>query len=175
MKIRGLFTYTALVALLPLGVAWAQSTGGAKTATDTETHTTMVSTQVETSQSDVGAATADTGQSGDTVVTRTKSLDSSRLDLRYAGTTITDGGTGNALALVFTGEFAPTGDFSDYIMVIDASGRHVAGRWRVSNNAKVLFFPVAQAGEYRVILTPGLQDSDGEILRQRYHGTIDVK
>ncbi len=175
MSVRNGIILTALVMLLPLGIAVAEDNPGP--ATKAESHTTKVSAQIDALQPVMVASKEKQPEADDdnAVIKRTYDLGVQPLDLRYAGTTTTDGGTGNALALVFTRDFAPEGSFSDYILVIDAEDHHVGGRWHVASNARVLFFPIAEAGEYRVILTPGLKDRNGDVLRQRYQGTIIVK
>lgn len=95
--------------------------------------------------------------------------------LRYASSVPTLGGSGHALALVFANSFAPKGNFSDYIIVIDAQGDHIGGHWRVAARHNVLLFPVPARGTYHVILTPGLSSAQGNILRTRFSGRLTVQ
>lgn len=173
MQLReGILISTLVLAPSLVAMAGTSSTG-ADTAGDTAS--TMVLPRIDAPQVLAAPAPDANVAPAGVEVHRTAALDTGGLDLRYAGTVETDGGTGHALALVFTGEFRPGGRFSEYIFVIGRDGRHVAGRWRVAEeDPRVLFFPVADSGDYRVILTPGLSDGDNDVLRTRYHGTVEV-
>ena len=100
---------------------------------------------------------------------------SAQPQLRYASTVPTVGGNSQALALVFANSFAPKGNFSDYIIVVDDQGNHVHGHWQVAKRHNVLLFPVPGPGTYHVILTPGLSSAQGGVLRTRYSGRLTVK
>lgn len=100
---------------------------------------------------------------------------SARPQLRYASGVKLAGGHGNALALVFTSNFKPKGHFSDFIMVVNGQGDHISGRWRLAARRNILFFPVPGPGTYRVILTPGLRNAAGGVLRTRYSGRLTVQ
>lgn len=95
--------------------------------------------------------------------------------LRYASAVPTLSGSGHALALVFANNFAPKGNFSDYIIVIDDHGDHVGGHWQVAARRNVLLFAVPTPGTYHVILTPGLSSAQGAILRTRFIGRLTVQ
>lgn len=102
----------------------------------------------------------------------------------------TSSGNGKGLQVIYVGSaaferaivvmgnapFANTGSASQNIHVSDASGKAVAGSWKLGNNNKsMLVFPVSKSGRFQVSVGAGLSDAQNRKLGQSVKGPIVVQ
>lgn len=81
-----------------------------------------------------------------------------------------------AIVVMGSSAFASTASAEQYIAVIDAAGRRVAGRWEQSTaNRSMLVMPVPAAGRYEVVIGGGLSDQQNRVLGATLRGSVKVE
>lgn len=97
--------------------------------------------------------------------------DGSSLSLVYAGSAAYK----RAIVLMFNGEFANAESAGRALRVTTADGKAVSGRWELNaNNARMLVFPVANAGNYTVKVAGDLSDKAGRKLGGALQGPVRI-
>ncbi|HEX4895310.1 MAG TPA: hypothetical protein VFV11_03150 [Solimonas sp.] len=95
----------------------------------------------------------------------------SQLSVVYAGSMSGQ----KAIAVLFNGAFDDANGANQQI-VVTSGGSKVAGSWSVSpNNKRMLTFPVAKSGSYRVSVGAKLTDRTGRKLGRVQAGPVSVK
>ncbi len=97
--------------------------------------------------------------------------DGSSLSLVYAGSAAYK----RAIVLMFNSEFANAESAGRALRVTTADGKAVSGRWELNaNNARMLVFPVANAGNYTVRVAGDLSDKSGRKLGGALQGPVRI-
>lgn len=95
-----------------------------------------------------------------------------KLSLVYAG----PASFKKAVVLMFNGAFFKADGIDANIKVTDKAGKAVAGSWEIGeNNRRMLVFPVADAGTYKVSIATGLTDSKGHKPGKALSGPVVIK
>jgi hypothetical protein len=95
-----------------------------------------------------------------------------KLSLVYAG----QASFKKAIVLLFNGAFFKTDSVNSNLKVTDKNGKTVSGHWDLGeNNRRMLVFPVAAAGTYKVSVGSGLIDNKGRKLGARLSGPVQIR
>ena len=96
----------------------------------------------------------------------------SKLSVVYAG----PASYKQAVVLMFNGAFFKADSVNANIKVTDKAGKVIAGNWELgTNNLRMVLFPVAAAGTYKVSIAPGLTDNKGRKFGAKLGGAVVVK
>src|SRR3546814_13781871 len=81
-----------------------------------------------------------------------------------------------AIVVMGNAPFANVSSASQNIHVTDASGKAVAGSWKLgSNNKAMLVFPVSRSGKFQVSVGAGLSDANQRKLGPAVKGPVVVQ
>ena len=81
-----------------------------------------------------------------------------------------------AIVVMGNAPFANVTSASQNIRISDASGKPVAGSWKLgANNKSMLVFPVSKAGKFEVAVGAGLSDAGNRKLGQSLKGPVTVQ
>lgn len=94
-----------------------------------------------------------------------------KLSLVYAG----QASFKKAIVLLFNGAFFKTDSVNANLKVTDKNGKSVGGSWELGeNNRRMLVFPVAAAGTYKVSVGSGLTDNKGRKISAHLSGPVQI-
>jgi hypothetical protein len=117
--------------------------------------------------------TAHKGDSSPTAVSKVwwPTENAGKLSLVYAG----QASFKKAIVLLFNGAFFKPDSVNANLKVTDKNGKAVSGRWELGeNNRRMVVFPVAAAGTYKVSVGAGLTDNKGRKLGARLGGPVQI-
>jgi hypothetical protein len=117
--------------------------------------------------------TAHKGDSSPTAVSKVwwPTENAGKLSLVYAG----QASFKKAIVLLFNGAFFKPDSVNANLKVTDKNGKAISGRWELGeNNRRMVVFPVAAAGTYKVSVGAGLTDNKGRKLGARLGGPVQI-
>lgn len=105
-----------------------------------------------------------------------KANQNSVLAIRSVDVITLPGSTDKTLAIHFSQALPDDGNLQHYLSVYSAtSGRELAGSWRLSDNAQIVYFPLPPDGHYVVYISAGLADRAGHTLNHSVYGPVKVQ
>jgi len=115
--------------------------------------------------------TASKGSKSDSAKVWWPAEQADKLSIIYAG----HASFKTAVVLMFNGAFFQADSVNANIKVTDKAGKAVAGAWELGeNNRRMLVFPVAGPGTYKVSVAAGLTDSKGRKLGKKLSGPVVI-